>query len=171
MFFEIWFASKGFPTLLTCIRFIPGVSLMSNDGCHGDGSFLGFTGSLFGMLFLVRKEVSSLAEGSPTVATLIWFPPWATSQMSSKWRGLWELLTTSGTLGWLLPTVCFLMFHKVLFQAKGFPTFITFINLLSRIRFIVQRLWLGLKALQHSVSPKDSGLASTETGSKLWHIH
>lgn len=70
MFFEIRFASEGFPTLLTCIWFIPCVSLMSNDGCHGDGSFLGVTGSLFGMLFLVRQEVSSLAEGSPTVTTL-----------------------------------------------------------------------------------------------------
>lgn len=171
MFFEIWFAIKGFPTLLTRIWFIPGVSLISDDGCHGNGSFLRLTGSLFSMLLLVRKEGSSLAEGSPTVTTLIRFPPWATSQMSSKWRGLRELFTTSGTLGWLLPTVRFLMFHKVLFQAKGFPTFITFINFLSRIRFIVQKLWLGLKAFQHSVSHKDSRLASTEAGWKLCHIH
>lgn len=71
MFFEIGFAIKGFPTLLTGMWFTPCVSLISNGGGHGSGCFLRFTGSLFSMLFLMRKEVSSLAEGFPTFTTLV----------------------------------------------------------------------------------------------------
>lgn len=66
MFFEICFAIESFPTFLTRKWFIPRASLISEGGCHLNGSLLAVVGVLFSMLLLRRSEVSSLTEGFST---------------------------------------------------------------------------------------------------------
>lgn len=59
MLFEICFAIKSFPTFLTRKWFVSRASLISDRGCHLNRSLL------FSML-LLRRKVSSLAEGFST---------------------------------------------------------------------------------------------------------